>query len=282
MFDSFYFCHSILANSERACENAVCRPLVFTWRSHYNQRQTQRANLPDSQRPKLLFMQKTKPIITAADLIFRYPSSEFKLDIPKLKVAAGAQCVITGPSGCGKTTLLRLLSGIERSQTGEITIKGQQLSELSNMAIRDLRNREFGFIFQDFRLVEYLSLRDNILLGVTLGSVGDRAPAIARLDELADRVGISHLLHRRVIKLSRGEMQRVAVCRALIHNPAVIFADEPTANLDRKNSDLIWELINSEARSNNATVLAVTHDTDSINRFDQVLEFESLVERVAS
>ena len=216
-------------------------------------------------------MQKTKPIITAADLIFRYPSSEFKLDIPKLEVAAGAQCVITGPSGCGKTTLLRLLSGIERSQTGEITIKGQQLSELSNMAIRDLRNREFGFIFQDFRLVEYLSLRDNILLGVTLGSVGDRAPAIARLDELADRVGISHLLHRRVIKLSRGEMQRVAVCRALIHNPAVIFADEPTGNLDHESAQQVSDLMMSLCRLNGATLILVTHNPHLAGQTDRQL-----------
>lgn len=227
-------------------------------------------------------MQNTKPIITAENLVFRYPGSEFSLAFPKLEVAVGAHCVITGPSGCGKTTWLRLLSGIERTQTGEITIKGQRLSELSNTAMRDFRNRECGFIFQDFRLVEYLSLRDNILLGVTLGSMRDRAPAIARLDELANRVGIAHLLDRPVIKLSRGEMQRVAVCRALIHNPAVIFADEPTANLDRKNSDIIWDLINSEARSNDATVLAVTHDADSINRFEQVVELDSLMETAAS
>ena len=95
-------------------------------------------------------------------------------------------------------------------------------------------------------------------------------------------MGIAHLLNRRVSKLSRGEMQRVAVCRALIHNPSVIFADEPTANLDPKNSNVIWELINSEARSNNATVLAVTHNIDSINRFEQVLDLESLMETAAS
>lgn len=227
-------------------------------------------------------MQTIQTIITADNLTFRYPSSEFKLDFPKLEVAVGTQCAITGSSGCGKTTLLRLLSGIERTQTGEITIKGQRLSEMSNKANRNFRNREFGFIFQDFRLVEYLSLRDNILLGVTLGSNRDTATAIARLDELANRVGIAHLLDRRVTKLSRGEMQRVAVCRALIHNPSVIFADEPTANLDRKNSDIIWELINSEARANNATVLAVTHDTDFINRFEQVVELGSLIDTAAS
>jgi putative ABC transport system ATP-binding protein len=227
-------------------------------------------------------MQNSKPIITAENLNFRYPGSHFQLEFPKLEVAVGAHCVITGPSGCGKTTWLRLLSGIESTQTGEITIKGRRLSELSNKAIRTFRNQNFGFIFQDFRLVEYLSLRDNILLGVTLGSNSDRAPAISRLDELANRVGIADLLPRRVIKLSRGEMQRVAVCRALIHNPAVIFADEPTANLDPKNRDIIWDLINSEARANDATVLAVSHDTDSIDRFDKVVELDSLMETAAS
>jgi putative ABC transport system ATP-binding protein len=227
-------------------------------------------------------MQNSKPIITAENLNFRYPGSHFQLEFPKLEVAVGAHCVITGPSGCGKTTWLRLLSGIESTQTGEITIKGRRLSKLSNKAIRTFRNQNFGFIFQDFRLVEYLSLRDNILLGVTLGSNSDRAPAISRLDELANRVGIADLLPRRVIKLSRGEMQRVAVCRALIHNPAVIFADEPTANLDPKNRDIIWDLINSEARANDATVLAVSHDTDSIDRFDKVVELDSLMETAAS
>jgi len=227
-------------------------------------------------------MQNSKPIITAENLIFRYPGSQVKLEFPKLEVVVGTHCVITGPSGCGKTTWLRLLSGIESVQTGEITIKGRRLSELSNKAIRTFRNQNFGFIFQDFRLVEYLSLRDNILLGVTLGSKRDRTPAIARLDELARRVGIADLLPRRVIKLSRGEMQRVAVCRALIHNPAVIFADEPTANLDPKNRDIIWELISSEARANGATVLAVSHDADSIDRFDKVVELDSLMETAAS
>ena len=227
-------------------------------------------------------MQNSKPIITAENLNFRYPGSHFQLEFPKLEVAVGAHCVITGPSGCGKTTWLRLLSGIESTQTGEIAIKGRRLSKLSNKAIRIFRNQTFGFIFQDFRLVEYLSLRDNILLGVTLGSNSDRAPAISRLDELASRVGIADLLPRRVIKLSRGEMRRVAVCRALIHNPAVIFADEPTANLDPKNRDIIWDLINSEARANDATVLAVSHDTDSIDRFDQVVELDSLMETAAS
>ncbi|MBT4695055.1 MAG: ATP-binding cassette domain-containing protein [Planctomycetaceae bacterium] len=227
-------------------------------------------------------MQNSKPIITAENLIFRYPRSQFKLEFPKLEVAVGTHCVITGPSGCGKTTWLRLLSGIESAQTGEITIKGRRLSKLTNKAIRTFRNQNFGFIFQDFRLVEYLSLRDNILLGVMLGSKSARAPAISRLDELASRVGIADLLPRRVIKLSRGEMQRVAVCRALIHNPAVIFADEPTANLDPKNRDIIWDLINSEARVNDATVLAVSHDTDSIGRFDKVVELDSLMETAAS
>jgi putative ABC transport system ATP-binding protein len=227
-------------------------------------------------------MQNSKPIITAENLNFRYPGSHFQLEFPKLEVAVGAHCVITGPSGCGKTTWLRLLSGIECTQTGEITVKGRRLSKLSNKDIRTFRNQNFGFIFQDFRLVEYLSLRDNILLGVTLGSNSDRAPAISRLDELASRVGIADLLPRRVIKLSRGEMQRVAVCRALIHNPAVIFADEPTANLDPKNRDIIWDLINSEARANAATVLAVSHDTDSIDRFDKVVELDSLMETAAS
>jgi ABC-type lipoprotein export system ATPase subunit len=99
---------------------------------------------------------------------------------------------------------------------------------------------------------------------------------------LSDRVGIAHLLDRPVSKLSRGEMQRVAVCRALIHNPAIIFADEPTANLDRKNSAIIWDLINSEARNNAATVVAVSHDPDSIDRFEQVIELDSLIETVAS
>ncbi|MDC0574731.1 ATP-binding cassette domain-containing protein [Pirellulaceae bacterium] len=227
-------------------------------------------------------MQNSKPIITAENLNFRYPGSHFQLEFPKLEVAVGAHCVITGPSGCGKTTWLRLLSGIESTQTGEITVKGRRLSELSNKAIRTFRNQNFGFIFQDFRLVEYLSLRDNILLGVTLGGNSDRGAASSRLDELANRVGIADLLPRRVIKLSRGEMQRVAVCRALIHNPAVIFADEPTANLDPKNRDIIWDLINSEARANDATVLAVSHDTDSIDRFDKVVELDSLMETAAS
>lgn len=227
-------------------------------------------------------MQNSKPMITAEKLVFWYPASQIQLEFPKLEVAVGAHCVITGPSGCGKTTWLRLLSGIESAHAGEITINGQQLSLLSNKSIRALRNQDFGFIFQDFRLVEYLSLRDNILLGVTLGSKCDRDPAIARLDELATRVGIADLLPRRVINLSRGEMQRVAVCRALIHNPAVIFADEPTANLDPKNRDIIWDLINSEARANDATVLAVSHDTDSIDRFDKVVELNSLMETVQS
>ena len=118
-------------------------------------------------------------MITVDSLVFRYPDSDFELQWPKLEIATGSQCAITGPSGCGKTTLLRLLAGIERPQTGQITVNEHVLSELSDKAMRGLRNREFGFVFQDFRLIEYLSIRDNILLPVLLSD----APDISGVEE---------------------------------------------------------------------------------------------------
>ena len=221
-------------------------------------------------------------MIIADKLVFRYPDSDFELQLPKLEFATGSQWAIAGPSGCGKTTLLRLLAGIERPQSGRITVNDRALGELSEKAMRALRNREFGIVFQDFRLIEYLSIRDNILLPVLLSDAADISCVEEDLSRLMDIVGIGGFLNQPVAKLSRGEMQRVAVCRALIRQPSVIFADEPTANLDRTNGDIIWDLLLEHARQTNATLIAVTHDEAAIDRFATTLNLDSLVKEAVS
>jgi putative ABC transport system ATP-binding protein len=214
-------------------------------------------------------------MIEIANLRFHYPRSDFLLDLPHLSAAAGEKVAIVGPSGCGKTTLLNLISGIAVPDSGMVQVDGNPVSNLSDAARRDFRIAGIGMVFQQFELVEYLDARENILLPFSINSTlkldaSVRASAVA----LARSLGLGDKLNRRTSQLSQGEQQRVAICRALITQPKIILADEPTGNLDPKNKHLILDLIFEQAEQKGQTLVVVTHDMGILSGFDRTIDFE--------
>ena len=211
-------------------------------------------------------------MIRVEDLDFAHPGG-FRLRVPRLAVDPGETVAVVGPSGTGKTTLLNLVAGILPSRSGRIEVAGEAVSAMPDRARRRLRARAVGFVFQDFALLDYLTARGNILYPYRIGAGLrlDRA-ARARAEALAGACGIAGLLDRRPGRLSQGERQRVALCRALVTEPGVVLADEPTGNLDPANKALILDLLFERTRAAGASLLAVTHDHELLSRFDRVVD----------
>jgi putative ABC transport system ATP-binding protein len=181
------------------------------------------------------------------------------LDHVNLSLNAGEFAAVMGPSGCGKSTLLHLLGGLDRPTEGQVVIDGQGLTQLSDQALTELRRRKIGFIFQFFNLIPVLNAVENAALTLTLDGVSpDKARASAT--EWLKRVGLGERLHNRPDQLSGGQQQRVAVARALVAEPALVLADEPTGNLDTRASDEIAALLRQVADTWGRAVVMVTHD----------------------
>ncbi len=212
-------------------------------------------------------------MIRIEDLEFDYAGSDFELCIGRFTVKRGEAVAIVGPSGSGKTTLLRLISGIELPRAGRVVTKGIDLTAMGDRARRTFRIANIGLIFQEFELLEYLSVLDNILLPFRLHSVlrlDSEAREWAR--EIARNVGIEDKLGRRPDHLSHGERQRVAVCRALVTRPELVLADEPTGNLDPTNKRRVVDNLLECAAAQGATLVMVTHDHDMLSRFERVVD----------
>jgi putative ABC transport system ATP-binding protein len=215
-------------------------------------------------------------------LSFRYPSSDFALAIERFEVQRGVHTALIGPSGCGKTTLLSLIAGVLLPDAGRVVTVGEELGTLGDRARRDLRVRRVGLVFQEFELLEYLSVLDNILLPYRVNrTLGLDASARSRARDLAARVGVADKLERYPHRLSQGERQRVAVCRALVTEPPLLLADEPTGNLDPVNKSKVLDLFLDCAEESGATVVAVTHDHDLLPRFERVVDFKSFYAEAA-
>lgn len=181
----------------------------------------------------------------------------------------GEFIAIMGESGSGKTTLLNILATLEKPSSGEVVLEGKKISTIKEQQLAELRRDHLGFVFQDFNLLDTLSVRDNIFLPLVLGRYKYDEMA-KRLEVLAPKLNISDLLDKQPFELSGGQKQRVAVARALITNPKLILADEPTAALDSKNSDGLLELfeqINAEGQ----TILMVTHSSMAASHASRVL-----------
>jgi putative ABC transport system ATP-binding protein len=191
-----------------------------------------------------------------------------------MSVSSAEKLAVIGPSGSGKTTLLNLVAGIIKPAQGSVHVNDIEVSQLSDAARRDFRINNIGFVFQDFELLEYLNVMDNILHPYRITAalklthdVHDRART------LAAQMGIEDKLGRSARDLSKGEKQRAAICRALLPAPALILADEATGNLDPRNKDHILDLLFESVESHDATLLAVTHDHELLPRFDRVVDF---------
>ncbi len=222
-------------------------------------------------------------MISIQQLKFQYPRSDFQLEIDHLTIAAGEKLAIIGPRGSGKTTLLNLISGIELPDRGQIKIGDIELTSLSDMKRRSFRIKNFGQVFQQFELIEYLSVLDNILLPFAINSALKltreiRSQAIGQ----AESFGLGNKLNRKPAKLSQGEQQRVAVCRALINRPPILLADEPTGNLDPANKHRILDILFQQAKQQNQTLIMVTHDLNIVEGFDRTIDFATFFATVAT
>lgn len=216
-------------------------------------------------------------MIEVRDLAFGYPHDGFALSVKKLEVARGESVAVVGPSGCGKTTLLHLLAGILAPASGSVVVDGVEVSDLGREDRQDFRALTVGLVFQEFELLDYLDLLDNVLLPYRV------SPALAldgaarlRAVELVEQVGLADKKSAFPRQLSQGERQRVAVCRSLVTRPKVLFGDEPTANLDADNRDHVIDTLFRYAREQRAPLMVVTHDHQLRRRFDTVADVREL------
>jgi putative ABC transport system ATP-binding protein len=211
-------------------------------------------------------------VIRASALRFAHPGGDFVLSVPVLEVGAGECVALVGPSGSGKSTLVHLLSGILQPSEGSIRIDDRDLTRMGEAARRRFRLMSVGLVLQDFGLVDYLDALENVLLPFRLGNglpfTGETREQAA---VLLRQLGVPSAKGRPVTRLSHGERQRVAVCRALLHQPRVLLADEPTASLDPANRDAILDAVVLHARQHGTATLVVTHGSEEIPRFDRVV-----------
>ena len=212
-------------------------------------------------------------MIEVNNVTFGYRVGGFRIDVPKLGVQAGERVAVIGPSGGGKTTLLHLLAGVLVPSAGRIAVDGIDVSTLSREDRQDYRALRMGMVFQEFELLEYLDVIDNVLLPYRISPVltlDDEARERAKA--LLQEVGLDGKQRRYPRHLSQGERQRIAVCRALVTRPAILLGDEPTGNLDPDNRDHIMDTLWRYSDEANAPLVVVTHDHELLDRFDRTID----------
>ena len=213
-------------------------------------------------------------MITVRDIAFSYPTGNFTLKIPEFTVEKHEKIAVIGPSGTGKTTLLNLIAGIIIPNRGQIRVKNTAVDQLNDARRRQFRITRIGLVFQDFELLDYLNVLDNILYPYRITSALKLDPPVRRRAVmLAEEMDIGDKLRRRANDLSQGEKQRAAICRALLPQPGLILADEATGNLDPDNKTRILDLLFHAVADHDTTLLAVTHDHELLDRFDRVVDF---------
>jgi putative ABC transport system ATP-binding protein len=195
------------------------------------------------------------------------------LDIPRFEVASGEQMVLVGKSGCGKTTLLHVIAGISRADSGTIRLDGLDVSTLSEAGRDRYRAAKLGYVFQTFNLLPAFTALENVLLGMTFSH---NRRDLARARHLIERVGLAHREHHKPNHLSVGEQQRVAVARALANRPKLLLADEPTANVDPANQQKIIDLIRETCSEEQIALIMVTHSIEVAQQFPRVERLEEI------
>ena len=205
-------------------------------------------------------------LIELKDIHKTYVMGDIKLPVLKgitLSVEKGDMVALTGASGSGKSTLMNILGCLDRPTSGEYWLDGEEISRLSNDGRADVRNRKIGFVFQNFNLLPRTSALENVImpLGYTASHLSEKQ-MVERGKLMLERVGLADRMDHEPSRLSGGQQQRVAIARALVNNPRILFADEPTGNLDTKMSDEILRIFNEINASEGVTIVLVTHEMD--------------------
>ncbi len=217
------------------------------------------------------FAAATETAVSARDVSRRYGEGETAVDALRgvsLDVTSGRLIAVMGPSGSGKSTLMHILAGLDKPTGGEVWIAGTQVSSLDDTALTKLRRRHIGFVFQFFNLLPMLTAEENVLLPLSLAGT---KPDPAFFDDLIDRIGLADRRAHRPSELSGGQQQRVAIARALVSRPTVVFADEPTGNLDSATGGEILELLRESVEEYGQTTVMVTHEARAAAIADRVL-----------
>src|SRR5687768_1172886 len=211
------------------------------------------------------------PIVSALDVQRRYGEGDTAVDALRgvtIDFAQGRFTAIMGPSGSGKSTLMNILAGLDHPTSGTVTLAGTEITNLDDGKLTQLRRDKLGFVFQFFNLLPVLTAEENIVLPL---SIAGRDPDKEWVDQLIEAIGLGDRRTHRPSQLSGGQQQRVAIARALASKPAVIFADEPTGNLDSKASDDVLELLRRAVDEFDQTVVMVTHDAHAASFADQLI-----------
>jgi ABC-type lipoprotein export system ATPase subunit len=191
-----------------------------------------------------------------------------------LSIETGTTVALTGPSGSGKSTLLNLISGIDDVSSGSIIINDQMINDLSQNELCNFRNQNIGMVFQFFNLINDLTVIENISLPLLMRGINKKS-IMKTVGNLIDSIGLRDRASYTTNLLSGGEAQRVAIARALVTKPSIILADEPTGNLDKKNTTNIIDILIQLCKENKSTLIMVTHDNDLLTKFDQTYTIES-------
>jgi putative ABC transport system ATP-binding protein len=210
-------------------------------------------------------------VVVASDVTRRYGAGDTAVDALRgvsLEIETGKLTAVMGPSGSGKSTLMHILAGLDKPTSGSVSIADTEITKLKDSDLTKLRRRHIGFVFQFFNLLPMLTAEENIVLPL---SIAGAKPESAFFADLIDKVGLADRLHHRPAELSGGQQQRVAIARGLVSRPTVLFADEPTGNLDSTTSHEILELMRSSVDAYGQTMVMVTHDPRAAAIADRVL-----------